>query len=127
MHFRALSCFLATALITSATARADTSVQALMRDKLESAHGVLDAIALGDFGKIETFAGRLKDVSKVTTWYRQDSEDFLLFAKSFQNSAAFLAERAKAKDSEGVAMGYVRLTLDCIRCHEVVRAKAVKK
>lgn len=108
-------------------ARGDTSVQVLMRQKLESAHGVLDALTLGDFAKIETFAGRLREVSRATTWHRQDNEEFMLFAKSFQNSADYLAERARDKDLEGVSLGYIRMTLDCIRCHNVVRAAGPKK
>ncbi len=127
MRLTTLAKLLAAILGVTTAARADTSVQALMKQKLESAHAILDAIALGDFAKIETYAGRLKDVSKVTTWYRTDAEDFLLFAKSFQNSAEFLAERAHDKDKEGVAMGYIRVTLDCLRCHDAIRAKPPKK
>jgi hypothetical protein len=110
------------AAFVSVPASADDTVQVLMRDKLEATHGILDAIAVADYAKIEKFASRLQMIGRATTWYRQESPDFLLFAKSFENTAVFLEKQAKNKDNEGVAMGYIRLTLDCIRCHNVVRA-----
>ena len=119
MKFRMM---LALVLATAGfSAYAETSVKVLMRQKLEGAHGVLEALPLADFGKIEHFAEQLRNVSRATSWHRPDSEEFQLFAKSFQNSADFLAERAKEKDLEGVSMGYIRLTLDCLRCHDALR------
>src|SRR4051794_36114823 len=99
---------------------ADTTVQTLMREKLESAHAILDAIALEDYAKIETHAERLANISRATTWYKGDVPEFQHYAKSFQNSAEFLKEQAKAKNLEGTAMGYIRITLDCMQCHDKV-------
>ena len=110
-------------LATSGTGAADTTVQTLMREKLESAHGILDGLALGDFAKIESHAEKLKGISRATTWYNAESLDFQQHAKSFQNSADFLSEQAHAKNLEGVAMGYIRVTLDCLQCHNSVRAQ----
>lgn len=126
MISRALVPFLTIALWCGA-ARADTSVKALMKEKLDAAHGVLEGIATGDFAKIEKHATQLKEISRATTWHKQDSEEFMLFAKSFQNSAQFLVERAKEKDLEGVSMGYIRTTLDCIRCHNTLRPGKVQR
>lgn len=102
--------------------RADNTVQALMREKLESAHGILDGLAMEDFTKIAAKAEVLRNISRVTTWYKPDAPDFQHYAKSFQNSAEFLMAQAKAHNLEGVAMGYIRVTLDCMQCHNAVRA-----
>ena len=121
-----------TALLPS-PARADattiTTVQSMMRQKLEASHAILDALALGDIARIEQNAEQLARLSKVTTWYRQDVPDFVYYAKSFQNSADYLAEQAKTKNLEGVAMGYIRVVLGCLQCHNSVRAasKSEKK
>lgn len=111
----------------SAVARAETVVQTLMREKLESAHAVLDGLALEDYSKIEHHAELLAKLSRATTWYRQDVPEFLHFAKSFQNSTQFLLDQARAKNLEGVSMGYIRVTLDCLQCHNTVRAGRPKK
>lgn len=100
-----------------------TSTQMLMREKLESAHGILDALALEDFPKIEVYAKRLKDIGRATTWHAAGIKDFDQYAKSFQRSSEFLAEQAHDKNIEGVAIGYIRITFDCMQCHRVVRAK----
>lgn len=107
-------------------ARADTSVQVLMRNKLTAAHGLLEGVVTQDYSKIEHFAGQLREIGRATTWHRVDEPDFLTFAKSFQNSAEFLGEQARNKDIEGVSMGYIRLTLDCIRCHNSLRPRKTK-
>jgi len=106
----------------SNVALANSTVQDLMRQKLESAHAILDALALEDFTKIEYHAKLLKEISHATTWYKADSEDFRHHAKSFQNSADYLAEQAKLRSLEGASLGYIRVQLDCIECHKVVRA-----
>jgi hypothetical protein len=101
---------------------AATTVQALMREKLEAAHGVLEGTVLEDYAKVELHAGKLQNISVATTWHRRDDETFLYYAKSFQNAAQNLVDQAKAKNLAGVGLGQVRLNLSCIECHNYVRA-----
>ncbi len=112
-------------MLPAASARAASSItttQVLMRQKLESAHGILDALALEDFGKIEHHAKLLVDVSRATTWQKATDPDFMHYAKNFQASADFLAEQARKKNLEGVSMGYIRVVMDCLQCHTFVRS-----
>lgn len=103
-----------------------TTTQMLMRQKLECAHGLLEGIVRENFDMITKNAETLATISRATTWHKQDSAEFLHFAKSFQNSADFLVEQAKAKNIEGVALGQMRVTLDCMQCHTFVRGKSDK-
>lgn len=98
------------------------TTQVLMREKLEATHGLLEGLVKEDFAKIETHAQKLANISHATEWHKLDDADFLHYAKSFQNSADFLVQEAKKKSVEGVSMGYVRVTLDCMQCHNFVRA-----
>lgn len=107
-------------LIGAAPASPNTT-QVLMRQKLEATHGLLEGIVREDFVAIQKNAESLENISKATTWHRQDDQAFLSRAKTFQNSAVFLAEQARAKSLEGVAIGYMRVTLDCMQCHNFVR------
>lgn len=113
--------------LLAADSKPQNTVQALMQQKLESAHGLLEGLVREDFKMIQINADRLKNISKATTWYQTDSELFLSYAKSFQNAAEYLSEQTKLKNLEGVAMGYVRITLECMQCHNYVRAGRVKK
>ena len=117
-----LTGFLALPLVPAPSAFAESTVQVLMRQKLESAHAILDGLALEDYQSIATHAERLRNISRATTWHKGDIPEFQHFAKSFQNSADYLAEQAKAKNLDGIAMGYVRITLDCMQCHHAVRS-----
>jgi cytochrome c556 len=120
----------ATISVSAAKAQAaptvDTNVKALMRDKLTAAHGLLDALALEDYKKMEHFASMLQDLSKATTWSKPESPDFQFYSKSFQNASAYVVEQAKAHNLEGVTVGYVRVTLECVQCHKFVRSQAGK-
>lgn len=103
------------------SAGADVTTQSLMRRKLDASHAILEALALEDIARIEREASLLKDISSATSWYQQTSPDFLEAAKSFRNSVDFLADRAKAKNLEGVSLGYIRVVLSCVECHKSVR------
>ena len=98
------------------------TVQVLMRQKLESIHGILDGLALEDYGKMEHHATILAEVSRATTWYKSTEPEFMRYAKNFQASAAALAEAAHKKSLEGVSIGYIRVVMDCLGCHNAVRA-----
>lgn len=123
---RAIWIFLAiqsVALANPAKEVSPNTTQMLMRQKLESAHGLLEGIVREDFALLVSKAEILENISKATTWHKRDDQDFLWRAQSFQNSASFLAEQARAKNLEGVAIGYMRVTLDCMQCHNFVRKK----
>src|SRR4051794_13917687 len=92
---------LAAGILVAPTVRgAETTTQVLMRDKLEAAHGVLDGLALGDFQKIAHHADMLRKISRATTWHQSNSEEFLYYAKNFQNASDALLDGAKSKDLE---------------------------
>jgi hypothetical protein len=103
------------------------TTQMLMKQKLAAAQGLLEGIVREDFTEIGKHADMLKSISKASTWHTSDSEAFLSYARSFQNATDFLAESAKSRNSEGVALGHVRVTLECIQCHNHVRGAKNKK
>jgi hypothetical protein len=49
------------------------------------------------------------------------------YARSFQNAADFLVTNAEAKNLEGISLGYVRVTLECVQCHTHVRDQLKQK
>ena len=118
--------FLGLTLLSSTSSASDSTVKSLMHDKLESAHGILEGLVTNNFLLIETHAARLRDISQATSWYKPTSEDFLANARSFRNAADDLITSARAKNIEGVSLGYVRLTLECVKCHRDQRDVAPK-
>lgn len=112
--------------LTGAAPSSPSTTQVLMRQKLEATHGLLEGIVREDFTMIQKHAETLDNISKATTWHKQDDQSFLVRAKTFQNSVTFLSEQARAKNLEGVAIGYMRVTLDCMQCHNFVREGRAK-
>lgn len=107
-------------------AAATSTVQQLMKGKLFAMNIILKGVVTEDFPLIQEQAQILSDISKATAWHKTDSELFLSYAKSFQNSATFMVEQAKAKNLEGVGIGNIRLTLACMECHNYVRYERKK-
>ena len=64
----------------------------------------------------------LAEVSRATTWHKGSDAEFMQYAKNFQTSATFLAEQAHKKNLEGASIGYIRVVMDCLSCHNFVRA-----
>ena len=129
-RFTNLGLFTAT-LLTTGHSLAETKIpnttQMLMRQKLAAAHGLLDGLVREDYESLRKNADLVKSISKVSTWHKSDSEIFMNYARSFQNAADFLVTNAEAKNLEGISLGYVRVTLECVQCHTHVRDQLKQK
>lgn len=97
--------------------------QILMQKKMQHAQGLLRGLALEDFISIEKDAKELSAIATASSWYNTDSIDYQRYFQNFQEAAKFTQDNALQKNLEGVAMGYVRITLTCMQCHNFVRAE----
>jgi cytochrome c556 len=114
------------ALLLTLSAYAQTpsntnTVQMLMRQKLAATHDLLTALLMKDMNGIKAQTEVLSEISKATTWYKTQDPDFLREAASFRNSVEFMQESASAKDIPSTALGYVRVTMSCMTCHNFIR------
>lgn len=97
------------------------STQVLMQQKLVHAQQILAGLVTENYAMIAKESENLMMVAKASSWHNPDSEDYQRYFGNFKESVAFLGESAKNKNHEGVAMGYIRLTLTCMQCHNFVR------
>jgi len=42
-------------------------------------------------------------------------------SNDFRRAAETMIQQAKAKNTDGIALAYVDMTLSCVRCHKYVR------
>jgi hypothetical protein len=96
-------------------------VSELMRKKLEHAQKVLEGIALNDFDKILNHADALMQLSKEIEWQVIKTPRYEVQSNEFRRAVASLQEKATQKNLDGAALGYVELTLSCVKCHKYVR------
>ncbi|MBY0524552.1 MAG: hypothetical protein K2R98_14200 [Gemmataceae bacterium] len=120
--------FLASALVAALAipvlnghAQEGKAVKALMMRKLENSQKVLEGVALNDFDRVAKHADELITISKATDWKVMKSPQYELYSNEFRRNAETLVQQAKNKNTDGMALAYVELTLNCVKCHKHVR------
>lgn len=93
----------------------------LMRDKLDHAQALLAAVVLGDHARVERIAGELRLLSEASTWSPLQTAEYLHYASDFRESARALMDAAAARNTDGVSLAYMEMTLNCVQCHKHVR------
>jgi cytochrome c556 len=96
-------------------------VSELMRKKLEHAQKVLEGIAIHDLDKVLNHADALMQLSKEIEWQVIKTPRYEVQSNEFRRAVESLQEKATQKNLDGVALGYVELTLSCVKCHKYVR------
>lgn len=96
-------------------------VSALMRKKLDHAQKVLEGIALNDFEKIMDHADGLMPLTKEVEWQVLKTPRYEVQSNEFRRAVESVQEQAAQKNLDGAALGYVELTLSCVKCHKYVR------
>jgi hypothetical protein len=94
-----------------------------MRGKLAHSQKVLEGLALEDYATIAKSAKALRELSEDAQWRVSPDINYLRLSTEFQDLADELAEKAKAKNLDGATLAYVKMTLNCVECHKLVRDK----
>ncbi len=97
------------------------SFRKLMQKKLSSSKNLLEGLALGDFKKIKTNADELQKLTTQAEWFAYKTKEYKLFSSEFRRAAEKVSDNAKKLNLDGAALGYLELTLTCVRCHQYVR------
>jgi cytochrome c556 len=95
--------------------------KSLVAQKLEHAQHVLGAVAQTDYSMVEKHAQALITNSKDLTWQKVRTERYEELGKEYRSELEGLIRAARAKNEEGIALAYVRVSLSCFRCHNHVR------
>jgi cytochrome c556 len=99
----------------------EPKLKELMRKKLQYAQKVLEGVAINNFNMIMDNADGLMQISKETEWQVLKTPRYEVQSNDFRRALESLQEKASQKNTDGVALGYVELTLSCVRCHKYVR------
>jgi hypothetical protein len=93
----------------------------IMDDKLEYSQQLLEAIVFEDFLTVARIADELHLLSELSSWDVIRSPEYTRRSLEFQRVANRLAEVAEERNLDGLALGYVELTLQCFQCHRYMR------
>jgi hypothetical protein len=97
----------------------------LMAEKLKHAQTLLDGLATNDFRKITKSADELLVISKAVEFTRaRKTREYQLHTDNFRRALEEITKKSKEKNLEGATLGYVDMTLTCVRCHQHTREAA---
>lgn len=102
-------------------ARQDPTQKNVWTRKLEHAQKLLAAVAQNDSTKVTENAEQLIKISQELAWKRIRSEKYEELSKEYRREAEYLIKASKAKNTEAMALGYVKMSLACFNCHNHVR------
>jgi hypothetical protein len=113
------------ALAGSATnAEQEPNIRLIMQRKLDNAHSILEAVITEDYETMEDAAGALRALSEEAGWFVLTTPEYTERSTAFRRSAAEIQLSAREKNLDRAALGYVDMTLQCVRCHQLLRGSA---
>ena len=95
--------------------------------KLDYSKLVLEGLTLENFETISKNAKALKRLSEAAEWEVPtipNASDYLVFTSEFKRLADEMVQKAKDQNIDGATLAYLRLTMNCVNCHEYVRSVA---
>jgi hypothetical protein len=97
----------------------------LMAEKLQNAQKLLEGLAINDLRKVEKAADELMTISKAAEFTAaRKTAKYDLQMNTFRRSLEEITRKAKEKNLDGATLGYVDMTLTCVRCHQYTREEA---
>jgi hypothetical protein len=99
-----------------------TTGSELMKKKLEHAKKMLEGLAVNDFDLIAKSSAELMLISQKAEFVAaQKTREYELQTNDFRRALETVTKKAKDKNLDGATLGYVDMTLACIRCHQTSR------
>lgn len=94
----------------------------VMAAKSKHAQVLLDAIAREDFKRIRDEANALVRIGDGAEFLNaHKTEEYTVQARQFRRTMATMAEKAEAKNIDGVMLAYLEMSNQCLRCHQYTR------
>jgi hypothetical protein len=97
----------------------------LMKQKLAAAQGALEAVTREDYEQLRKVSLQMIALSHKEVWEQMASPRFVQDTADFVAAVEFMDRMATAGDTEGVTLGFARLTMACAECHRHMRTPTV--
>lgn len=104
-----------------ATVTEERPISFWMSVKLEESQSIFAALASSDYETITKSAEGLRTLNKIEGFVRYGDPDYRNQMRSFEFAVNQISKQAKAKNIEGVVLGFHQMTLACVNCHKQLR------
>jgi hypothetical protein len=92
-----------------------------MRQKLTLSQSVLEGLTTEDFDLVAKGARSLRELSEDARWRVTPNVNYLRLSNEFQDLADDMEGKAKQKNLDGATLAYVKMTMLCVKCHQLTR------
>jgi hypothetical protein len=92
-----------------------------MQRKLEHAQKILAGLTKVDFDTITENAQSMATLGYLEKWDNADRPDYKRELGHFEAINKDLIRQAQKKNLEGATLAYTQLTINCVKCHSIVR------
>ena len=110
---------------TIAQSKRNRAAKEFMREKLELSQGVLEGLTKEDYGLVLSKSSRLGAMTKEADWRIFENPDYDQQSILFRRQVNALKKAARDKNLDAATLAYVRMTMNCVDCHKLVRGKLV--
>ena len=119
------SALLALLAVPAAPASAQSDLRILMRQKLERAQQLFEAVVLARLPAVERDAAELLRLSETASWMTSPMPAYLRNAGEFQDAVRDLAAAASAGNIDQVSTAYMTMVASCVQCHREALPQAL--
>ena len=96
----------------------------IMAAKVKHSQVLLDALARDDFKRIKQEATALIRISDAAEFLNaHKTDEYRLQTAAFRESVAAMADKAEAKNMDGVLLAYLDMSSRCVKCHQYTRTR----
>ena len=106
--------------------KADQTLRAFMRKKLDASSQILEGLATEDAALIQKGAKTLTELSKAEKWQILSDPEYREYSLDFRIDARKLAEAAEKENFDNAALQWFDAVKGCVECHKYVRAERPK-
>lgn len=92
-----------------------------MRAKLQHSQKLIESLAVEDYEAMAKSSQEMSLLTLAAQWQVLQTADYLHESTAFRRSADAITAAAKKKNLDGAALAYVEMTMNCIKCHKLVR------
>lgn len=102
-------------------------LNAVMRDKLEHAQKMLEAVVTSDWVGLETHSRELERLTSDPRWMILKYPEYARHSSAFLKAIQALHRAAAQRDQEATPKAYVAVTLACIECHQYLARERIAR
>ena len=117
----AIACFPWSSHAEETTTASGKPTSFWMEKKLEYSQDILRDLALGNLDEVASTARRIRTLSKVEGWLRNQRPGYSSHLRSFEFANQEIMRHAEAGNVEGATISFHQMTTSCVGCHQMLR------